>query len=374
MRTVPVPLTDRHDLSYDILIEPGLFEKTPSILAEMFSGRAVALIADSNVGNLYGRDLSTVLRGSKFRLVESIQFPAGEASKCRKVKEELEDRMFTAGMGRDSLVVALGGGVTGDLAGYVAATFNRGVPLVQVPTSLLAMADSSVGGKTGIDVPWGKNLLGAFHQPALVLIDPRVLNTLPERELKSGMAEVVKHGVIRDADLFGYIEDNLDKILGCDEETMTELVARNCLIKADVVSRDERESNLRQILNFGHTLGHAVEAFTRFGWLHGEALACGMAVEAELAVRLELMAAGDRDRITALLRRLGLPVGLGALDVSAGKLLELTRLDKKARGGRARYALAAGVGGMAANADGSYGIDVDEDLAVQVLIDAGAQA
>ena len=374
MRTVPVPLTDRPDLSYDILIEPGLLEKTPSILAEMFSGRAVALIADSNVGNLYGRDLSTVLRGYKFRLVESIQFPAGEASKCRKVKEELEDRMFTAGMGRDSLVVALGGGVTGDLAGYVAATFNRGVPLVQVPTSLLAMADSSIGGKTGIDVPWGKNLLGAFHQPALVLIDPRILNTLPERELRSGMAEVVKHGVIRDAELFGYNEDNLDKILGCDEETMTELVARNCLIKADVVSRDERENNLRQILNFGHTLGHAVEAFTGFGWLHGEAVACAMAVEAELAVRLGLMAAGDRDRISGLLRRLGLPVGLGALDVSAGKLLELTRLDKKARGGRARYALAAGIGRMAANADGGYGIDVDEDLVVQVLIDAGAQA
>lgn len=372
MRKVPVPLASQPDLSYDILIDPGLLEQVPSILAEMFSGRALALISDSNVASLYGHSLAERLRDSDFRLVETVEFPAGEPSKCRNTKEEVEDRMFAAGMGRDSVVVALGGGVTGDLAGFVAATFNRGVPLVQIPTSLLAMADSSIGGKTGIDVPWGKNLLGAFHQPALVMIDPRVLNTLSNRQLASGMAEVVKHGVIRDAALFGYIEENLERILGRDEEVMAELVAHNCGIKAEVVSRDERESNLRQILNFGHTLGHAVEAFTEFAWLHGEAVACGMAAEAGLAVRLGLMPSDDRDRIVALLERIGLPVSLRELNAPAGTLLELTRMDKKARGGRARYALASAVGSMATDEDGWFGIAVEEDLVEEVLIGVGA--
>ncbi|MFC1544892.1 3-dehydroquinate synthase [Gemmatimonadota bacterium] len=372
MRKVPVPLTNRPDLSYDILIEPGLIGRAPSILADMYSGKSIAVISDRNVASLYGHELTAKLIDKKFRLVEMIEFPAGEASKCRRVKEQVEDRLFEAGMGRDSVVVALGGGVTGDLAGYVAATFNRGVPLVQVPTSLLAMADSSIGGKVGIDVPWGKNLIGAFHQPSLVLIDPRMLNSLPEQELKSGMAEVVKHGVIRDADLFDYIEQHLDRILGREEDVMAELVARNCAIKADVVSQDERESNLRQILNFGHTLGHAVESFSGFGWLHGEAVSCGMAAEAEIAVLMGLMKPDERDRITALLVRIGLPVDIRTLDAGAETLVKLTRLDKKARTGRARYALAAGIGSMATRADGGYGIEVDEQLVREVLISIGA--
>ena len=206
MPTVPVSLTNTPDLSYDILIEPGVISNCASLLEEKFRGRALAVISDSSVAPLYGNSLLKSLHDKNFRMAELIDFPAGEASKCRMVKEELENRLFASGMARDSLVVALGGGVTGDLAGFVAATFNRGVPLVQIPTSLLAMSDSSIGGKVGIDVPWGKNLLGAFHQPALVLIDPNVLDTLPENEFRAGMAEVVKHGIIRDKELFVYIE------------------------------------------------------------------------------------------------------------------------------------------------------------------------
>ncbi len=372
MPKVQVSLNNTPDLSYDILIEPGLLGSAAELLEKKFSGRAVALVSDSNVAGLYGGKLLASLRAKDFRLVELIEFAPGEASKCRQQKERLEDRLFSSGMARDTLVVALGGGVTGDLAGFVAATFNRGVPLVQIPTSLLAMADSSIGGKVGIDVPWGKNLLGAFHQPSLVLIDPAVLATLPERELRAGMAEVVKHGVIRDAGLFVFIEDNLDKILTGEQELMAELVARNCRIKAEVVSLDERESNLRQILNFGHTLGHAVESFTEFGWLHGEAVAAGMVAEAELAAGMGLMAPEDPERIASLLSRIGLPVELGALDAPADKLVELTRLDKKARAGRARYALASGIGTMATDKAGCYGIEADEADARRVLVKLGA--
>ncbi len=374
MLTVPVPLNSRPDLSYDILIEPGLLANVPALIEEKFHGSTIALISDSNVASLYGGKLLARLLGKKYRLVELFEFPAGEASKCRRVKEEIEDRLFGAGMARDSLVVALGGGVTGDLAGFVAATFNRGVPLVQIPTSLLAMSDSSIGGKVGIDVPWGKNLLGAFHQPSMVLIDPSVLSTLPVRELRSGMAEVVKHGVIRDQELFGFIEENLDRILAREPELMTELVARNCRIKAEVVSLDERENNLRQILNFGHTLGHAVESFSGFGWLHGEAVAAGMVAEAGLAVELGLMDQQTPGRIAALLSRIGLPVELAALSAGVDQLLELTRLDKKARDGRARYALAGRVGAMATDEAGGYGIEVDEDVVRKVLTGLGARA
>ncbi len=374
MLKVPVPLGHRPDLSYDILIEQGLLGNTAAVLKEKFHGRSLALISDSNVADLYGGKLLSGLRGRDFRFVELIPFAAGEASKCRRVKAEIEDKLFGSGMARDTLVVALGGGVTGDLAGFVAATFNRGVPLVQVPTSLLAMADSSIGGKVGIDVPWGKNLLGAFHQPSLVLIDPALLATLPERELRSGMAEVVKHGVIRDAELFGFIEENLERILKREPDLLAELVARNCRIKAEVVSLDERENNLRQILNFGHTLGHAVESFTGFDWLHGEAVALGMVAEAALAVNLGLMAPEVPDRIAALLSRIGLPVELGPLAAPAEELVELTRLDKKARSGKARYALASRIGAMATDKSGGYGIEAAEADVRRVLVKLGARS
>ncbi len=375
MLKVSVPLGNRPDLSYDILIEQGLLGSTAAaLLEEKFRGRSLALVSDGNVADIYGDKLLSSLRGKDFRLVELIQFAAGEGSKCRRVKEEIEDRLFGSGMARDTLVVALGGGVTGDLAGFVAATFNRGVPLVQIPTSLLAMADSSIGGKVGIDVPWGKNLLGAFHQPSLVLIDPALLATLPERELVSGMAEVVKHGVIRDAELFGFIEENLERILGRDPELLAELVARNCRIKAEVVSLDERENNLRQILNFGHTLGHAVESFSGFGWLHGEAVALGMVAEAALAVNLGLLAPEVPERLAALLSRIGLPVELGPLAAPAEELVELTRLDKKARSGKARYALPSRIGAMATDKSGGYGIEAAEADVRRALVRLGARS
>ena len=372
MLEISIHLRREVDSSYPILIHPGLLDEAPAMLAERFNGLGFAVVSDSNVTGLYASPMVKKLRGLGCRTTDVISFPAGEQSKNRRVKETIEDRMFEAGLGRDTVVVAVGGGVVGDLAGFVAATFARGVRLVQIPTSLLAMVDSSIGGKTGVDVPWGKNLVGAFHQPVIVLIDPRVLATLAEEQFTSGMAEVVKHGVIRDHNLFSFIENSLGQIKSGGENTITELVARNCRIKGAVVAEDEREGNLRQILNFGHTVGHAVEAASGYRWLHGQCVALGMSVEADIACRMGLLEAGEAARLDQLLRRLGLPVEMGGLKAPIGKLIELTCQDKKSKGGRPKYALPCAIGRMATGSDGAYGLDVEDRVASQALIAKGA--
>lgn len=372
MLEVSVHLRHEVDNSYPILILPGLLDKAPAMLAERFNGLGFAVVSDSNVTGLYASPMVESLRELGCRTTEVISFPAGEKSKNRRVKETIEDRMFEAGLGRDTVVVAVGGGVVGDLAGFVAATFARGVRLVQVPTSLLAMVDSSIGGKTGVDLPWGKNLVGAFHQPSIVLIDPRVLATLAKEQFNSGMAEVVKHGVIRDHTLFSFIEGNLERIKSGSEDVIAELIGRNCRIKAAVVAEDEREGNLRQILNFGHTVGHAVEASSGYSWLHGQCVAAGMSVEANIACRMGLFDPGEAARLDRLLGRLGLPVELGSLKAPAGKLIELTCQDKKARSGRPKYALPCATGRMAAGRDGAYGLDVEDRVAREALVAKGA--
>ena len=369
---VSVHLRREVDNSYPILIRPGLVDEAPAMLAERFNGLGFAVVSDSNVAGLYASPLVKKLRALGCRTTDVISFPAGEQSKNRHVKESIEDRMFEAGLGRDTVVVAVGGGVVGDLAGFVAATFARGVSLVQIPTSLLAMVDSSIGGKTGIDVPWGKNLVGAFHQPVIVIIDPAVLKTLAQEQFVSGMAEVVKHGVIRDHELFSFIEDNLEQIRSGNGDAIARLIERSCRIKAAVVAEDEREGNLRQILNFGHTIGHAVEAFSGFSWLHGQCVALGMSVEADIACRMGLFQAGEAARLDSLLGRVGLPVELGGLKVPAAELIRLTRQDKKARGGRPKYVLPCAIGSMAEGSDGAYGMDVQDSVAGRALEAKGA--
>ena len=373
MQEVSVRLKRETDDSYQILIAPGLFEQAAARLAGLFGGCAFAVVSDSNVAKLYAAALTAKLRELGCRVAAPIVFPAGEQSKTRRVKSRVEDRMFRAGLGRDTVVVALGGGVVGDLAGFVAATYARGVKLVQIPTSLLAMVYSSIGGKTGLDVPWGKNLIGAFHQPAIVLIDPRLLGTLDPIQFRAGMAEVVKHAVIRDRRLFDFLETNLAGITHGEEGLLAELIQRNCRIKAAVVEEDERESNLRQILNFGHTVGHAVETSCGYRLLHGEAVAAGMSVEADIASRMGLLSEGAARRVSDLLQRLELPVDLAGLKTSAEKLIELTALDKKARQGRPKYALPSAIGEMARAGGGSYVHEVDEWLVREALLEKGAQ-
>ncbi len=346
MIQVPVQLPGVPPTSYPVRIGAGLWKSLPGRLVRLARGRRIAVVADSRVARLWGRDLLKRLSNISPGAV-LVEFPAGEKSKTRRTKEKIEDALLARGYGRDSLLVALGGGVTGDLAGFVAATFHRGVPYVQVPTTLLAMVDSSVGGKTAVDTPAGKNLIGAFWQPLCVLADPLLLSTLPRRELRSGLAEVAKHGAIADEKLFSFVEGNWERVLRGEPRAIVRCVRDSCRIKAGVVSRDEREGGYRQILNFGHTAAHALELLSGYRLLHGEALWAGLAVEARLAEGLGLLPAADAGRICALCERI-FPVRGALARVGARALLRAMRSDKKARAGKTRYALPLRLGRMGA--------------------------
>ena len=344
MVTIHVPLLERRDASYDILIGGGLLAELPALLARHCPAARYAVITDSRVRELYGTQVVERLRGAGLR-ADLLEFPEGEAHKTRETWAGLSDRMLALELGRDAGVIALGGGVVGDVAGFVAATYLRGVPYVQLPTTLLAMIDSSIGGKTGVDVPAGKNLLGAFHQPRLVVADTDLLASLPPRQLAAGMAEAVKHGVIADAEYFGFLEASHRAALAREPAAIERLVSRSVEIKAQVVAADERERGRRAILNFGHTVGHAIEAAGQFTILHGEAVAMGMACEARLAEALAIAAPGTARRIHTLLERCGLPLERPA-GATVDDLLRAMRLDKKARAGTVRFALPTAVGTM----------------------------
>ena len=350
MVTVRVQLTERRDSSYDIRIGRGLLRELPALVAAACPASRYAVITDSHVAERYGQHVVALCRDAGLP-VELFEFPAGEWNKTRETWTSLSDRLLAARFGRDAAVVALGGGVVGDVAGFVAATFLRGLPYVQVPTTLLAMIDSSIGGKTGVDVPAGKNLLGAFHQPRLVLADLDVLGSLPPQQLASGMAEAVKHGVIADADYFATLERDRDAVAARDPDVLERLVRRSVEIKAAVVAADVREAGRRAVLNFGHTVGHAIEATTKFAALHGEAVAIGMAYEARLAEALGIAARGTASRVTALLERYALPLELPD-SATVDALVAAMQLDKKGRDGAVRFALPEAVGRMHAAGTG----------------------
>jgi 3-dehydroquinate synthase len=314
-------------------------ESHPSTLT---TGRTV-VVTDENVEKLYGERAEESLRAAGFES-HRVSVAAGEASKRMEVVERVYERLFDLAVARSDTIVALGGGVVGDLAGFVAATFKRGVHYVQVPTTLLAMVDSSIGGKTGINHPQGKNMIGAFYQPGLVLADTATLATLPRRELGCGLAETVKHAVIRDAAFFAWLEANAAAILRPEAGVMTELVERNCRIKAAVVSADERESKLRGILNFGHTIGHTLETvLPERDYHHGEAVSLGMAAAGRIAVRRGMIGESDAERIARLLRAFGLPTAARE-PLPADKLLTAMKQDKKVRAGRVQFVLPTRIG------------------------------
>ena len=325
-----------------------------------------AVVADETVGALYGEAAAV----ASFAAGEATLFtiPAGEAHKTRETWALLTDRLLDDGYGRDTTVVALGGGVVGDLAGFVAATFLRGVPVVQAPTTLLAMIDAAVGGKTGVDTRHGKNLVGAFHQPALVVADPRVLATLPPAQLRAGLAEAIKHGVVADERYFERVAADLPALLvpgGWEREAMTALVVRSVEIKGAIVARDEREAGLRKTLNFGHTLGHAIESLSGYALLHGEAVAIGMVLESKLAERAGVAERGTHERVLEAVRRAGLPFERPA-GVAADDVLAHARGDKKARRGVTEYALPRRIGAMAGERSG-WAVPVPDDLVREVL-------
>lgn len=317
--------------SYNILVGVRL-DEFGSRLDELKAGRKVAIITDTTVGPLYGERLLKSIQSSG-RTATLVQMPAGEEKKSIETVNLLYDALFIAELDRSSWVVALGGGVVGDVAGFVAATYMRGIPVVQVPTTIVAQVDAAIGGKTGYNPPHGKNLIGAFHQPRLVYVDPSLLKSLDEREFIAGLAEVVKHGVIADAELFEFMENRADDVLNRVEEALTVIIARSAAYKAYVVSKDEKESGLRATLNYGHTVGHALEKVTGYSTLlHGEGVSIGMDVEARIAVDLGLCEAALPERQKRLLERLGLPVDLPEADLEA--VMAAMRLDKKTLDGR----------------------------------------
>ena len=350
--TVHVALGAR---SYDIVIGQGLLPLLGEGCKKLGLGRNSLVVTDMTVAPLHGEVTASSLAGSGFQVGRAL-VPAGEQSKDIQILFHVYQKAVEQGLDRKSFMVALGGGVVGDLAGFAAATFLRGIDFVQVPTTLLAMVDSAVGGKTGINLPQGKNLVGSFHQPRLVIADLDLLKTLPPREIAAGMAEVVKYGVIKDATFFAMLEKNADAIRNGDANLLEQIVRRSCEIKGDVVGRDEREEGgLRAILNFGHTIGHAIEAVTGYGtYLHGEAIAIGMVYAARLSAELLGMPKDDVVRLDRLLRRFSLPTELP--DCPWQPIRRAMGMDKKSKGGSPRFVLAEKIGVV------REGVEVSEDV------------
>jgi 3-dehydroquinate synthase len=336
---IPVRLDTR---AYTIVVESGGLDHVGARLREVAAGRRTALVSDADVYRLFGKRVTASLEGAGFT-VTSVAVPRGEAAKTVRVAETCWDALLDAGLDRGSTVLALGGGAVGDVAGFVAATYMRGVSLVQLPTTLLAQVDASIGGKTAIDHPRAKNLIGAFHQPRLVITDPTAAQTLPDREFRSGLAEMVKHGVVLEGDYFAALERDAEALLARDLVALETAISGSCRLKADVIARDEREAELRAVLNYGHTIGHALEAATGFTrWTHGEAVALGMTAEAWLARRLGMASPELVARQERLLITLGLPVRMPPLDVES--VLKAIGHDKKARDGRVPFVLPPALG------------------------------
>lgn len=339
MKTLTVGLGDR---SYPIIIKNGVLREIGSQLAATPVGRRYFVISDDRVASLHGDPLMAGLQAAS-QQAELLTFPHGEENKHLGTVAALSSQLAARGADRKDALIALGGGVTGDIVGFLAAIYMRGIPFVQVPTTLLSQVDSSVGGKTGVDIPEGKNLIGAFYQPKAVFIDSGVLQTLPYAELLNGLAEVIKYGVIYDADFFHRLERQREDILACDLTVLEEIIARCCEIKAAVVAADEKESDLRRILNFGHTIGHAVEGASGYIIAHGMAVAIGMAAVANLAVRKGLLGKDDADRLVKLMEDYGMPTVIPA-ELDRGKIRQYLKTDKKAVGGRPFFVLPTAIG------------------------------
>lgn len=337
MRQVNLDLGER---SYPILIGHDILGQ-PGCLAPHVAGQRVLIVSNERVAPLYGAQAREAFAGKQ---VDCLVLPDGERYKTLATLERIFDELIQGRYDRHSTLAALGGGVIGDLAGFAAATYQRGIDFIQIPTTLLAQVDSSVGGKTGVNHPGGKNLIGAFHQPRCVLADTRVLDTLPERELNAGLAEVIKYGLIGDESFIVWLEANMAALRHREPEALEFAIERCCRMKARIVAADEREQGQRALLNLGHTFGHAIEAAQEYrGWLHGEAVGAGMAMAARLSHRLGWLAAGERDRILALVAAAGLPLGPPS-GISAAELRERMATDKKIARGRIRLVLPKGFG------------------------------
>jgi 3-dehydroquinate synthase len=348
MQRVTIDLGAR---SYPILIGPGLLDD-PAVIEGAVHARDVMVVTNETVAPLY---LGRLKRGLAGRRVDTVTLPDGEQYKTLESAGRIFDALVDARMNRDACVVALGGGVVGDMAGFAAACYQRGVDFVQVPTTLLAQVDSSVGGKTGVNHPGGKNLIGAFHQPRAVISDTETLHTLARRELRAGLAEVIKYGLIADAAFLAWLEAHVEALLELEPQALMHAISRSCEIKAEIVADDEREHGRRALLNLGHTFGHAIEAASGYGvWLHGEAVGVGMLIAAEMSARLGWLDRAAVERLRELLQRAGLPVAAPA--IGADRALELMGMDKKVLAGRIRLVMMKRLGEAVVTGDYPAGV------------------
>ena len=355
------------DDSYDIEIGRNLYDSLINDLKSGLCGKAsrFAVVTDSNVEGLYALPLMEKLTVAGLK-ADMITVPAGEKSKTREMKAFVEDKMLALGCRRDCAVIAVGGGVVTDLAGFVAGTFGRGVPFVNYATTLLSAADASVGGKTAVDTPLATNLIGMFNQPKKVYIDIDTWKTLPEREIASGLAETVKHGCLGDRELFEYLEKNIEKVFYCDGEVCEYISNHNCEVKYNVVMQDERESGLREILNLGHTVGRAAETLSDYRLTHGEAVSIGLIAQARLGLEKGFITAEEVSRIEALLKRAKLPVSIPDY-MDKGALADKLYTDKKVRNGRLRFVFEDGIGKMKCFGGNNYGLEVEKSEIAAVL-------
>jgi 3-dehydroquinate synthase len=346
MRTLDVALGER---SYPIHVGPGLLNDAGSLLAGVLPRPRIVIISNPVVAGLWLAPLQASLSASGIDTA-SILIPDGETHKTLATLNDVLTRLLEQRAERSTTLLALGGGIVGDITGFAAAVYQRGMPFVQVPTTLLAQVDSSVGGKTGVNHALGKNMIGAFYQPRVVLVDTDCLRTLPDRELAAGLAEVIKYGAIRDRPFFDWLEANLGRLLARDADALVHAVTESCRIKAEIVAADEREADERALLNFGHTFGHAIEAGIGYGnWLHGEAVAAGMVMAARFSARLGMLAGADAARLSRLVERAGLPVEAPRMDVHRWQ--ELMGRDKKVAAGRVRLVLLRALGDAFVTAD-----------------------
>ena len=373
MSVFQVELKKTVDDSYEIEIGRSLADRLAEDLKNGLMGglRKFALITDTHVEALYAEPVCRKLRDAGFE-GEILSFPAGEENKTRDTKADIEDRMLAAGYRRDCFVAAVGGGVVSDLAGFLAGTFGRGVPFINYATTLLAAADTSIGGKTAVDTPLATNLIGLFHQPKKVYIDIDCWNTLPEREISSGLAETVKHACLADADFFRYLEVHMDEIRKVSPEACEEIARRNCGIKYRVVMKDEREAGLREVLNLGHTVGRAIETLSDYRLLHGEAVSIGLCAAYALSVYMGCSTEEEALRVRNLLKRAGLPVGIpGYIDREA--LVRKLYTDKKVRNGHLRFVIPKGIGEIVEFRPGVFAEEVSEETARKIILEMETQ-
>lgn len=342
MRSMKVNLDKKLLSSYEIRIGHDISDRMALLIAKNHKAGHYIVITDSNIGQLYGRTFTERLKNAGLK-TDRIEFPAGESSKNINTAVDIVGRMLELGADRNTLIIALGGGVVGDLAGFVASVFMRSIPYIQIPTTLLAQVDSSIGGKTAIDLPYGKNLLGTFYQPRAVFTDLCYLDSLPEREFRNGLAEIIKYGIIDDEKLFHLLEDHMESVREKDPALLLKIVEACCRIKKSIVEIDEKEQGLRRILNYGHTLGHALEAQSDFAISHGEAVALGMIAAARISENVGYLASDERDRIEKLIRMSGLPCEIPE-HINADELISRLKMDKKKEGDTVHFVLLKKIG------------------------------